>query len=70
MKNLTVRHLTDYKQLDGGKTYFDLPIIFEGTEEECFDFCTKLENIKFKSDESIFEGYFYLEETGDCYFIF
>lgn len=68
MNNLTVRSLTDVSQLDGGKTYMDLPIVCKGTLDHCVAFCEMFCNYKFVKDASLFGGY-YAHENGDCLFI-
>lgn len=69
MKKLTVRSLTDVSQLNGGKTYMDLPILFSGTLDQCAAFCEMFCGYKFFKDASLFGGYYAHEETGDCLFI-
>lgn len=65
----TVRDFHSYTQLDGGKTYFDLPIVFEGTVAECHSFCEKEKNYKgHHSPEMLFGGY-YVDESGKCLMI-
>jgi hypothetical protein len=68
MNNLTVRSLTDASQLDGGKTYMDLPILFSGSFEQCKLYCEMFCGYTFKPDSSVFGGY-YAHEDGDCLFI-
>lgn len=59
----TVRSLTSVFQLDGGKTYFDLPVIFERTVAECHAFCQKEKKYKWQfSPEMLFGGY-YVDEN-------
>lgn len=66
----TVRSLTSVSQLDGGKTYNDLPVIFEGTVAECHAFCQKEKKYKWQfSPEMLFGGY-YSNESGKCLMLF
>lgn len=70
MKNLTVRSLTDVSQLDGGKTYMDLPILHKGTLDQCVvAFCEMFCGYKFVKDASLFGRYYAHEDNGDCLFI-
>ena len=62
----TVRSLTSVSQLDGGKTYNDLPIVFEGTLEDCHNYCKMFAGYKWRKDESIFGGYYANYDSGDC----
>ena len=69
MKTFTVRDFYHYSQLDGGKTYFDLPIVFEGSMAECHAFCEKERGFQWhRSDEMIFGGY-YVDNEGKCFMI-
>ncbi len=61
----TVRSLTSVSQLDGGKTYNDLPIIFEGTVDECGEFCQKQDGYFWQFDNNVFGGY-YANPEGEC----
>jgi hypothetical protein len=64
----TVRDFHSHTQLDGGKTYFDLPVIFEGTVDECHDFC-KDRGLRWMKSDNIFGGY-YVDESGKCLMLF
>lgn len=67
MKTFTVRDFYHYSQLDGGKTYFDLPVIFEGEWNAVHDFCQS-KGYSWKKDSSIFGGY-YVDNEGKCLMI-
>jgi hypothetical protein len=64
----TVRSLTSPSQLDDGKTYNDLPIVFEGTVAECHNYCEKTAKYYqwHSSPEMIFGGYYVKTDNGDC----
>ena len=68
MKTFTVRDFHHYSQLDGGKTYQDLPVVFEGTLKECHEYCQKQKWMKWRADESLFGGY-YVDNEGKCLMI-
>lgn len=69
MKTFTVRDFYHHSQLDGGKTYFDLPVVFEGSMAECHTFCEKERGFKWHySPEMIFGGY-YVDNEGKCLMI-
>lgn len=63
----TVRDFYHYSQLDGGKTYFDLPVLFEGTLDECGEFCQKKDYF-WVFDSNILGGY-YVDNEGKCLMI-
>lgn len=67
MKTYTVRDFHSVSQLDGGKTYFDLPIVFEGTLDECGEFCQKKDYF-WVPDNNVFGGY-YVDNEGKCLMI-
>lgn len=64
----TVRDFHSVSQLDGGKTYLDLPVIFEGTLAECHSFCEKEKGYTWKKDsQNLFNGYYVSD--GKCLMI-
>ena len=63
-----VRLLTDPAQLSNGKTYQDLPSVFEGFFDECRTYCEKQTDFYLKKDDSLFGGY-YVNDKGDCLII-
>lgn len=63
-----VRSFTSISQLDGGKTFNDLPNLFNGTLEQCHDYCKMFAEYEWRKDESIFGGY-YAHEDGHCLII-
>lgn len=65
---IIVRELSNPNQLDGGKTYSDLPAVFQGSTEQCVQYCESLNGYKWKSDSNIFGGYYAHPETGNCLF--
>jgi hypothetical protein len=65
----TIRDFHSLSQLDGDKTYFDLPVIFEGTTAECHAFCQAKEGYSWRKDSNIFGGY-YVDESGKCLMLF
>lgn len=64
----TVRPLTSPHDLDDGKTYQDLPILFEGTVDECGGFCQNQGEIGeyfWVAENNVFGGY-YANDKGNC----
>lgn len=67
MKTYSIRDFHSVSQLDGKKTYLDLPVVFDGSMLECHDFCRE-KGYSWKKDSSIFGGY-YVDNEGKCLMI-
>jgi hypothetical protein len=66
--NITVRDFSDLKQMEGDKTYTDLPIVFTGTMCECHVYCSIERKYKWQKSNNVFGGY-YVNEVGSCLMI-
>lgn len=65
---LTVRDFRSISQMDNGETYFDLPVIFEGTLADCHSFCEKEKGYSWKTDSQLLFGGYYVQD-GKCLMI-
>jgi len=63
---ITVCDFSDISQLEGNKTYSDLPIVFEGTMAECHNYCEKTRSFLWHSSQEMIFGGYYVGDDGAC----
>lgn len=69
MKTYTVRDFHSVHQLDGDKTYQDLPIVFEGSMLGCHFYCEKERGFKWHHAPDMIFGGYYVDNEGKCLMI-